>query len=121
MEANWIELYRFAGLGLWIRVTDDTVEFAAGHDGEYRVSFPADSKVDEILEWFGIAAAEEDRSQYPEGTDLLWMAHYRKDPDSGDMDGPVYKMSGTLQEAAEEAQKIAVRDGLILQCLRRRY
>lgn len=61
--------------------------------------------------------------QYPRGKDLLWMAHYRPidDPDGGSMDGPDMKLSGTLEEAAKRAQEIAERDGLILQCLRRRY
>lgn len=60
-------------------------------------------------------------NQYPHGHEDLWMAHYRKNPDSGDMDGPCSKLSGTLEEAAIKAQEIAVRDNLILQCLRRRY
>ena len=34
------------------------------------------------------------KEQYPAGTDLLWMAHYRKDPDGGDMDGPSRKLDG---------------------------
>jgi hypothetical protein len=59
--------------------------------------------------------------QYPNGTDLLWMANYRRYPDDGDTDGPSYKLSGTFQQAAEEAHRIAVRKGLILQSLRRRY
>lgn len=60
-------------------------------------------------------------NQYPKGTDLLWMAHYRKDPNGGDVDGPHAKLSGTLVEAAKEAQDIAEREGYVLQCLRRRY
>jgi hypothetical protein len=60
-------------------------------------------------------------SQYPRGTELLWMAHYRKDWLGGDMDGHSEKLSGTLEEAAKQAQDIAERDNLILQCLRRRY
>lgn len=59
--------------------------------------------------------------QYPNGTDVLWMAHYRKDPFGGDMDGTAIKLSGTLEEAAKEAQKFAEKENLILQCLRRRY
>lgn len=61
--------------------------------------------------------------QYPEGTEVLWMAHYRdrNNPDSGAMDGPKLKISGTLEEAAVEAQEFAVQENLILQCLRRRY
>ena len=59
--------------------------------------------------------------QYPSGTDDLWMAHYRSNPDGGDMNGPSYTLDGTLQEACAEAQRIAEREGLILQCLRRRY
>lgn len=58
--------------------------------------------------------------QYPSGNDDLWMAHYRSSPE-GDMNGPSYKLSGTLQEAAAEATRIAEREGYILQCLRRRY
>ena len=61
------------------------------------------------------------KEQYPKGTIRLWMAHMRKDPDGGDMDGAAFKLSGTLQEAAAEAQQIAEREGYILQCLRRRY
>lgn len=123
MGPNWIELHRCCGLGLWMRVDDDAVEFAAGHDGEYRVRVPGD-KLQEFLENFGVAenqTEEEDRVQYPEGTDLLWMANYRKDPDGGDTNGPSYKLSGTFQQAAEEANMIAVTKGLTLQCLRRRY
>jgi len=59
--------------------------------------------------------------QYPSGTDVLWMAHYMKTPHSGDMEGQTAKISGTLEEAAIEAQRIAIEDGCILQCLRRRY
>jgi hypothetical protein len=59
--------------------------------------------------------------QYPEGTDLLWMAHYRKDPNVGDMDGFSSKISGTAEEAMVKAQQIAVKENAILQCLRRRY
>ena len=59
--------------------------------------------------------------QYPHGTSLLWMAHYRDDPDGGDMDGPSRKISGTAVEAMVEAQAVAEREGFILQCLRRRY
>jgi len=59
--------------------------------------------------------------QYPSGDDRLWMAHYRKEPDGGDMEGPTSKISGTLEEAAVEAQAEAVENGWILQCLRRRY
>lgn len=55
---------------------------------------------------------------YPQGTDLLWMAHYS---DSGDMDGPTTKLSGTIEEAAKAAQKYGEDNGLRLQCLRRRY
>lgn len=60
-------------------------------------------------------------NQYPEGTDLLWMAHYRSEPSKGDMAGPSAKLSGTLEKAARRAQEIAVIEGYILQCLRRRY
>lgn len=59
--------------------------------------------------------------QYPKGTDLLWMAYYRRDPNVGLMDGPAAKLDGTLEEAAAEAQKIAEEEGWVLQCLRRRY
>jgi hypothetical protein len=59
--------------------------------------------------------------QYPNGTELLWMAHYRRDPDGGDMDGASAKISGTAEEAMKEAQQIAEKENLILQCLRRRY
>lgn len=59
--------------------------------------------------------------QYPRGTDVLWMAHYRKEPDGGDMDGSAVKLSGTAEEAMEEAQGIAKKCDMILQCLRRRY
>lgn len=58
---------------------------------------------------------------YPKGTDLLWMAHFRKDPDGGDMDGGTLKISGTLIDAAHEAEEHARETGQILQCLRRRY
>lgn len=64
---------------------------------------------------------EEKINQYPSGTDKLWMAHYRTTPESGDMDGMAVKLSGTLEEVAIEAQKIAVKENAILQCLRRRY
>jgi hypothetical protein len=52
---------------------------------------------------------------------LAWMAHYRRDPKGGDTDGPAVKLSGSVVEAAREAERIAERDGLVLQCLRRRY
>jgi hypothetical protein len=60
-------------------------------------------------------------NQYPNGTDLLWMASFRSSPGSGDMDGISRKLSGTLEEAAEEVQRLAVEEGLILQCLWRRF
>lgn len=60
-------------------------------------------------------------NQYPLGTDLLWMATYRADPKVGAMDGFCMKICGTLGEAAVEAQKIAVRENAILQCLNRRF
>ncbi len=60
-------------------------------------------------------------NQYPEGNDLLWNAVYRKNPDIGAMDGQVIKLSGTLEEAAKEAQQFAEKWNLILQCLHRRY
>lgn len=59
--------------------------------------------------------------QYPRGTELLWMAHYRSEPDNGDIDGETRKISGIIQEAAAEAQKYAEDNGLVLQCLRRRF
>jgi hypothetical protein len=49
------------------------------------------------------------------------MAHYRSEPSKGDMAGPSAKLSGTLEKAARRAQEIAVIEGYILQCLRRRY
>ena len=64
---------------------------------------------------------EKKPEQYPSGTDVLWMAHYRPSPDVGTMDGPKAKCSGTLEEAAKKAQEIAEKHGWILQCLRRRY
>ena len=36
---------------------------------------------------------KEKLNQYPDGTDLLWMAHYRKDPNVGLMDGCAAKIS----------------------------
>jgi len=60
-------------------------------------------------------------NQYPDGTEVLWMAHYRQDPNGGDMDGMAVKLSGKLEGVAVEAQKIAVEYNMILQCLRRRY
>ena len=60
-------------------------------------------------------------NQYPLGSDLLWMAHYRKNSNGGDCDGPYLKISGTIEEACIVAQKYAIRHNLILQCLRRRY
>lgn len=59
--------------------------------------------------------------QYPLGTDVLWMAHFRDEPDGGDMDGVSMKCSGTLQEACEKPQQYAEEEGIILQCIRRRY
>ena len=52
--------------------------------------------------------------QYPEGTELLWMAHYRKDAGGGDMDGPSLKISGIAMDAMKEAQSYAEEQGLIL-------
>ena len=59
--------------------------------------------------------------QYKDGTEVLWMAHYRKDPEIGDMNGATLKISGTTIEAAQKAQDYAEENNLILQCLRRRY
>ncbi len=59
--------------------------------------------------------------QYPRGTDLLWMAYYRKDMDRGDLEGPHRKISGTFEEASKEAHAYALKNGHILQCLKRRY
>lgn len=59
--------------------------------------------------------------QYPLGNDLLWMAHYRKNSTKGDMTGPTMKLSGTLEQASIDAQRIAIENNWILQCLRRRY
>ena len=59
--------------------------------------------------------------QYPRGKELLWMAHFRSEPDKGDMDGGRLKISGTLEEAAKKAQRFAEEHDLIVQCLRRRY
>lgn len=56
-----------------------------------------------------------------DGTELLWMAHYRKDPKGGDMNGGSLKLSGTAEEAMKQAQDHAVKTNQILQCLRRRY
>jgi hypothetical protein len=61
------------------------------------------------------------QNQYPSGTELLWMAHYRKNSNEGDMNGMTVKLSGTLEEAGVKAQKIAIEYNVILQCLRRRY
>jgi len=58
---------------------------------------------------------------YPRGTKVLWYAHYRAHPESGDTDGPGVKIDGILVEAAIEAEKIGREEGLVLQCLRRRY
>lgn len=60
-------------------------------------------------------------NQYPEGTDRLWMAHYRKNPDSGDVDGETLKIDGTLLDASRIADEYAKDNNIILQCLRRRY
>lgn len=60
-------------------------------------------------------------NQYPNGTDLLWMAHYRSSPEKGDMDGGKLKIDGTAEEAMAYAQRHAEESGQILQCLRRRY
>jgi len=68
-----------------------------------------------------IKSMDEKIDQYPSGTDVLWMAHYRTTPESGDMDGMAVKLSGTLEEVAVQAQEIAVKENAILQCLRRRY
>jgi hypothetical protein len=59
--------------------------------------------------------------QYPHCTELLWMAHYRKNPDGGDMDGMAIKLSGTLEEVCVIAQQKAMEYNKILQCIRRRY
>ena len=59
--------------------------------------------------------------QYLHGTDKLWMAYYRSSPEKGDMNGISRKFSGTLEEAAVEAQRFAEETGNILQCLRRRF
>ena len=61
------------------------------------------------------------KSQYPEGTDLLWVANYRSSPEKGDMNGGSIKISGDAVSAMIEAQKIAEKEGLILQCLNRRF
>jgi hypothetical protein len=63
----------------------------------------------------------DDKSQYPKGTDLLWMAYYRSSPDGGDMDGGSKKIDGDAVSAMIEAQKTAVEEGMILQCLSRRF
>ena len=120
MEADWKELRcRSCGHVIQIHMMEDGVEFRHNEDGSaYGLSYDA---LCELLTCEVEHATTTDGFQYPEGTDLLWMAHYRKDPDGGDMDGPVYKLSGTFQQAAEEANRIAVTKGLILQCLRRRY
>lgn len=60
-------------------------------------------------------------SNYPLGTDDLWYAHFRRDPEGGDMDGTAIKLEGTLIDAAIQAEEIGRRENLILQCLRRRY
>lgn len=52
--------------------------------------------------------------QYPGGTEVLWMAHYRKDPDGGDTEGPSLKISGEAVAAMAEAQRIAEKEGWIL-------
>lgn len=59
--------------------------------------------------------------QYPRGTDLLWMAHFRKHPDKGDMDGGSLKYDGTFLEAAKEVDKYCIEHNVVLQCLRRRF
>lgn len=59
--------------------------------------------------------------QYPKGTERLWKATYRADKDVGLMDGCTVKLSGTMAEAAAEAQRIAEEENMILQCLSRRY
>jgi len=69
----------------------------------------------------GTSKVKLDLPQYPKGTELLWMAHYRKDPDSGDMDGVAIKLSGTAEQAMLEAQEYAEDEDIILQCIRRRY
>lgn len=67
------------------------------------------------------STAKDAAFQYPHGTDLLWMAHYRREPDGGDMEGPTLKLSGTIEEAAAHAQEHAVENKSILQCLKRRF
>jgi hypothetical protein len=59
--------------------------------------------------------------QYPLGTDLLFMAHYRSERHTGDMNGADSKLSGTFEEAVAEAQTIAIKEGFVVQCIRRRY
>ena len=57
--------------------------------------------------------------QYPDGTDLLWMAYYI-DPETGEEVGAT-KHSGTIEEAAAEAIRLAEEDGTLLWSIRRRY
>ena len=51
--------------------------------------------------------------QYPDGNDKLWMARFTDDT--------YMKFSGTLLEAAEQAEEEAESTGVRLQMLSRRY
>jgi len=61
-------------------------------------------------------------NQYPDGTTLLWKAHYRRDQNNGNLDDCItLKFCGTTVEAATVAQEYAEKHNYILQCLSRRY
>ena len=67
------------------------------------------------------------KEQYPEGTELLWMVHFMPQDKEGNiiawgsMDGHTLKLSGTIEEASQEAARQAKELNMVIQCIRRRY